>query len=98
PNDVYDLDVLVFATGFDAMTGPLLRMGVTGRGGLTLKKKWEGGPRTYLGLSVAGFPNLFMITGPGSPSVLASMITAIEQHVDLIADTIVHLGKKGREV
>ena len=94
----YDLDVLVFATGFDAMTGPLLRMGVTGRGGLTLKEKWEGGPRSYLGVSVAGFPNLFMITGPGSPSVLASMITAIEQHVDLIADAIVHVGKKGCQV
>jgi cation diffusion facilitator CzcD-associated flavoprotein CzcO len=94
----YDLDVLVFATGFDAMTGPLLRMGVTGRGGLTLQEKWAGGPLSYLGLSVAGFPNLFMITGPGSPSVLASMITAIEQHVDLIAATIVYVGKEGREV
>ncbi|HUJ64463.1 MAG TPA: NAD(P)/FAD-dependent oxidoreductase, partial [Acidimicrobiales bacterium] len=94
----YDLDVLVFATGFDAMTGPLLRMNITGRGGLSLKEKWEHGPRTYLGLSTAGFPNMFMITGPGSPSVLASMITAIEQHVDWIAGAIVHAAETGREV
>jgi cyclohexanone monooxygenase len=94
----YDLDVLVFATGFDAMTGPLLRMNITGRDGLSLKDKWEHGPRTYLGVSTAGFPNLFMITGPGSPSVLASMITAIEQHVDWIADAIVYLDKADLEV
>jgi cyclohexanone monooxygenase len=91
----YELDVIVFATGFDAMTGPLLRMNVTGRDGTRLAEKWEHGPRTYLGLTVSGFPNLFMVTGPGSPSVLASMITAIEQHVDLIADTIVHVGQAG---
>jgi cyclohexanone monooxygenase len=90
-NATYELDVIIFATGFDAMTGPLLRMNVTGRDGLRLAQKWEDGPHTYLGLSVAGFPNMFMITGPGSPSVLASMITAIEQHVDLIADTIVYV-------
>jgi cyclohexanone monooxygenase len=94
----YNLDLLVFATGFDAVTGPLLRMNITGAGGLSLKQKWEHGPRTYLGLTVAGFPNLFIITGPGSPSVLASMITAIEQHVDLIGSTIVHLDKMGRKV
>ena len=94
----YDLDVLVFATGFDAMTGPLLRMNITGRDGLRLNEKWEHGPRTYLGIATAGFPNMFMITGPGSPSVLASMITAIEQHVDWIADAIVHLDKADLEV
>jgi cation diffusion facilitator CzcD-associated flavoprotein CzcO len=94
-NAEYDLDVIVFATGFDAMTGPLLRMNVTGRGGLALKDKWKHGPRTFLGLTVAGFPNLFMITGPGSPSVLASMITAIEQHVDLVAETVSFMGKRG---
>jgi cyclohexanone monooxygenase len=94
----YDLDVLIFATGFDAMTGPLLRMNVTGRDGLPLKEKWAHGPRTYLGFTVAGFPNMFVITGPGSPSVLASMVVAIEQHVDLIADTIVYLTNKGCEV
>jgi cyclohexanone monooxygenase len=97
-NASYDLDVIVFATGFDAMTGPLLRMNITGRDGMTLAEKWEHGPLTYLGLTVSGFPNLFMITGPGSPSVLASMITAIEQHVDLIADTIAHLRENGCEV
>jgi cyclohexanone monooxygenase len=96
--DSYDVDVLVFATGFDAMTGPLLRMNITGRNGLSLKDKWEYGPRTYLGISTAGFPNLFMITGPGSPSVLASMITAIEQHVDWIADAIVYLAQSDLEV
>ena len=97
-NGFYDVDVLVFATGFDAMTGPLLRMNITGRDGLSLKDKWEHGPRTYLGVATAGFPNMFMITGPGSPSVLASMITAIEQHVDWIADAIVHLMKADQEV
>jgi cyclohexanone monooxygenase len=94
----YDVDVLVFATGFDAMTGPLLRMNITGRDGLSLKDKWEHGPRTYLGIATAGFPNMFMITGPGSPSVLASMITAIEQHVDWIADAIVYLDKADLDV
>jgi cyclohexanone monooxygenase len=94
----YDLDVLVFATGFDAMTGPLLRMNITGREGLSLTDKWEHGPRTYLGIATAGFPNMFMITGPGSPSVLASMITAIEQHVDWIADAIGHLDAADLEV
>jgi cyclohexanone monooxygenase len=92
-NASYDLDVIVFATGFDAMTGPLLRMNITGRNGLTLEEKWSSGPRTYLGLTVAGFPNMFTITGPGSPSVLASMITAIEQHADLIAETIEYMAE-----
>jgi cyclohexanone monooxygenase len=87
----YDVDVLVFATGFDAMTGPLFRMGIVGKGGLSLKEKWEAGPRTYLGISTVGFPNMFMITGPGSPSVLSNMTTSIEQHVDWITDTIKYL-------
>jgi cation diffusion facilitator CzcD-associated flavoprotein CzcO len=94
----YDLDVIVFATGFDAMTGPLLRMGITGRNGLTLAEKWATGARTYLGLSTVGFPNLFMITGPGSPSVLASMIMAIEQHVDWIVDAIAYLDDHSYDV
>jgi cyclohexanone monooxygenase len=94
----YDVDVLVFATGFDAMTGPLLRMNITGRDGLSLKDKWHHGPRTYLGIATAGFPNMFMVTGPGSPSVLASMITAIEQHVDWIADAIAYLDQADLEV
>jgi cyclohexanone monooxygenase len=79
-----DVDVLVFATGFDAMTGSLLKVDIRGRGDLPLAKAWEAGPRTYLGLGVPGFPNLFTVTGPGSPSVLTNMVTSIEQHVDWI--------------
>ncbi len=94
----YDLDVIVFATGFDAMTGPLLRMGISGRNGLTLEEKWQAGPRTYLGLVTAEFPNLFMVTGPGSPSVLAGMIMAIEQHVDWIADAIAYVDDHSYDV
>jgi cyclohexanone monooxygenase len=78
----FEFDAVVFATGYDAMTGPLLRMNVVGAHGQRLEDKWSAGPRTYLGLMTAGFPNLFMLTGPGSPSVLASVIAAIEQHVD----------------
>jgi cyclohexanone monooxygenase len=84
----YAFDVLVLAIGFDAMTGALTRVNITGRNGVTLKEHWKDGPRTYLGLSAAGFPNFFFITGPGSPSVFANMVTSIEQHVDWIADCI----------
>ena len=84
----YALDTIVFAIGFDAMTGPLLRIDIRGRDGQALKEKWADGPRTYLGLAIAGFPNLFTVTGPTSPSVLTSMIPTIEQHVDWIADCI----------
>jgi cyclohexanone monooxygenase len=87
----YTFDAIVFATGFDAMTGALTRMGIVGRGGEKLADKWEAGPRTYLGLMTAGFPNMFMITGPGSPSVLSNMIVSIEQHVDWISDCLGHL-------
>ncbi len=87
----YTLDSLVFATGFDAMTGALLSIDIRGRAGLTLQRQWAEGPRTYLGVAVAGFPNLFIITGPGSPSVLSNMIVSIEQHVDWIADCLAHL-------
>jgi len=90
----YEFDAIVFATGFDAMTGTLTRIDIRGRDGETLANKWEAGPRTYLGLMTAGFPNLFMITGPGSPSVLSNMIVSIEQHVDWIADCIAHLGAR----
>jgi len=90
-DETYALDCLVFATGFDAMTGALERIDIRGRGGRTLREKWSEGPRTYLGLAVAGFPNLFTITGPGSPSVLTNMLPSIEQHVDWIADAIEHL-------
>ena len=91
----YPVDTIVYATGFDAMTGSLLRIDIRGVGGLTLGEKWSAGPRTYLGLQIAGFPNLFTITGPGSPSVLMNMPVAIEQHVDWISDCIVHMRKAG---
>jgi cation diffusion facilitator CzcD-associated flavoprotein CzcO len=89
------LDIIVFATGFDAMTGPLLRLNITGRDGLPLAEAWAAGPRTYLGLQVDGFPNLFTITGPGSPSVLCNMPVCIEQHAEWIADCIAHLREQG---
>ncbi|MDH3641167.1 MAG: NAD(P)/FAD-dependent oxidoreductase [Gammaproteobacteria bacterium] len=91
----YQFDSLIFATGFDAMTGTLLRMDIHGRDGLSLKEKWAAGPRTYLGMMTAGFPNLFTITGPGSPSVLSNMIVSIEQHVDWMADAMIHLRDNG---
>jgi cation diffusion facilitator CzcD-associated flavoprotein CzcO len=91
----YPLDIIVFATGFDGMTGSLLRMDIRGRDGLSLQKAWAAGPRNYLGLQVAGFPNLFTVTGPGSPSVLCNMPVAIEQHVEWITDCIAHLRKNG---
>ncbi len=93
--DEYPLDVLVFATGFDAMTGPLLAPDIVGAHGQALRDKWVAGPRTYLGLAIAGFPNLFLVTGPGSPSVLVNMLVAIEQHVDWIADCIASLRQRG---
>ncbi len=84
----YEVDALVLATGFDAMTGSVAKIDIRGRDGLTLNRKWAEGPKTYLGLMSAGFPNLFIITGPGSPSVLSNMIVSIEQHVDWITDCI----------
>jgi cation diffusion facilitator CzcD-associated flavoprotein CzcO len=87
----YTLDTIVFATGFDAMTGALANIAIRGRAGLALKQKWAEGPRTYLGIMIAGFPNLFTITGPGSPSVLSNMVMAIEQHVDWIANCLGYL-------
>ncbi len=87
----YELDVLVYATGFDAMTGALLKAGISGRGGRTLNEKWADGPRAYLGLQMQGFPNLFTVTGPGSPSVLCNMLVAIEQHVNWIGEAITYM-------
>ncbi|MCC6438560.1 MAG: cyclohexanone monooxygenase, partial [Acidimicrobiales bacterium] len=87
----YELDVIVFATGFDAMTGTYNRIDFQGRNGEKLKDKWAAGPRTYLGIATAGYPNLFMITGPGSPSVLSNMPVSIEQHVEFITNTITHM-------
>jgi cyclohexanone monooxygenase len=93
----YELDALVLATGFDAMTGSVAKIDISGRNGQTLNQKWAEGPKTYLGLMSAGFPNLFIITGPGSPSVLSNMIVSIEQHVDWIADALSHMRKHGLE-
>jgi cyclohexanone monooxygenase len=92
---IYDFDALVLATGFDAMTGSVARIDIRGRSGQTLNAKWEAGPRTYLGLMSEGFPNLFVITGPGSPSVLSNMIVSIEQHVDWIADCLDYMRANG---
>ena len=84
----FEFDAIVFATGFDAMTGTFMKIDIQGRDGITLKDKWAEGPKTYLGLQVAGFPNMFMLTGPGSPSVLTNMPVAIEQHIEWVADFI----------
>jgi cyclohexanone monooxygenase len=87
----HEVDALVLATGFDAMTGSVARIDIRGRNGQTLNQKWAEGPKTYLGLMSAGFPNLFLITGPGSPSVLSNMIVSIEQHVDWISDCVAYM-------
>ncbi len=86
-----EFDAIVFATGFDAMTGAIVGVDITGRDGATLRDAWDHGPQTYLGLMSVGFPNLFMITGPGSPSVLSNMMVSIEQHVDWITDLLEHM-------
>ncbi|MBN3777626.1 NAD(P)/FAD-dependent oxidoreductase [Burkholderia sp. Ac-20345] len=91
----YALDTIVFATGFDAITGALADIDIRGRDGLPLKQKWVHGPRTYLGLMTAGFPNLFIVTGPGSPSVKSNMVCAIEQHMNWITDCIGKLAAHG---
>ena len=91
-----ELDAIVFAIGFDAMTGALFDMNLRGRDGALLEDQWAEGPRTYLGLMTTGFPNLFIITGPGSPSVLSNMVVSIEQHVDWIADLLVAMRVRGR--
>lgn len=91
----YEVDALVLATGFDAMTGSVARIAIRGRGGRMLNDKWAEGPRTYLGLMSAGFPNLFIVTGPGSPSVLSNMLVSIEQHVDWITDCLAAMRARG---
>jgi cyclohexanone monooxygenase len=93
----YEIDALVLATGFDAMTGSVAKIDVRGRAGQTLNQKWAESPRTYLGLMSAGFPDLFIITGPGSPSVLSNMIVSIEQHVGWITDAIAFMRARGLE-
>jgi cation diffusion facilitator CzcD-associated flavoprotein CzcO len=92
--DTCDLDVLILATGFDAITGALLAIDVKGSNGRRLRDAWADGPRSFLGLGVSGFPNLFTITGPLSPSVLANMPTAVEQHVDWIADCLTYMKER----
>lgn len=91
----YELDTIVYATGYDAGTGPLTRMGIRGVGGQTLADVWANGPVNYLGLAVAGFPNMFLVAGPGSPSVLVNCIMAAEQHVEWISDLLEHLRERG---
>ena len=91
----YALDAIIFATGFDAMTGTLLAMDIRVKGGVNLRDQWEHGPRTYLGIMTAGLPNLFMITAPGSPSVLSNVVVSIEQHVDWITDCMVYMQDHG---
>lgn len=89
-------DAIVFATGFDAVTGSILRVDPKGRDGVSLSSKWSGGPRAYLGLMANGYPNMFFVNGPGSPSAVGNCITNIEQHVDWIADCVKHLRERGR--
>ena len=92
---LHPLDSIVFATGYDAVTGSLDRIDIRGRGGLPLKAKWADGPRTYMGLMTHGFPNLFLITGPQRPSILTNVIMAVEQHADFIARMLGHMQDKG---
>lgn len=96
--DAYELDAIVFATGFDAVTGALTRIDIRGRGAKSLRDEWRDGPKAYLGIAAAGFPNLLMVTGPGSPSVLSNMVLSIEQHVDWIADLLTDARERGVEV
>jgi cation diffusion facilitator CzcD-associated flavoprotein CzcO/acetyl esterase/lipase len=94
-SESFEFDAIVYATGFDAMTGALVSVDITGRDGLTLAQKWADGPTTYLGLTTVGFPNFFAVTGPGSPSVLSNMSVSIEQHGDWIADTLADMRTRG---
>jgi cyclohexanone monooxygenase len=91
----HEVDAIVYATGFDAMTGAVTAIDLRGRGGATIPRKWAEGPRAYLGLACAGFPNLFLVTGPGSPSVLSNVIVSIEQHIDFISDLLEAAAAKG---
>ena len=93
----HELDTIVFATGFDAMTGALLSIDIRGRDGVSMREAWADGPQTYLGIMVAGFPNLFTITGPGSPSVLSNMVISIEQHVDWLGHLFTHMRGDDRD-
>lgn len=92
---LHELDMIVYATGFDAMTGALGAIDIRGRGGVVLRETWEAGPRTYLGVAVAGFPNLFVLAGPGSPSVLSNVVVSIEQHVEWVVGYLDHMRSTG---
>lgn len=94
----FDVDVLVFATGFDALTGSLLRPEIVGRDGLTLREKWSAGPVSHLGIGVHGFPNMFVLAGPGSPALLINVLVGIELHIDWLADLLVAVEKQGASV
>ena len=96
-DEEYEFDIIVFATGFDAMTGTYLKMDIRGRDDISLRDKWSEGPKDYLGLQVAGFPNMFMITGPGSPNVLSNMPVSIEQHIEWVADFLDYMRERGIE-
>jgi cation diffusion facilitator CzcD-associated flavoprotein CzcO len=91
----FDLDVIIYATGFDAMTGGVTKIAITGTGGQTIQEKWADGPRTYIGLTISGFPNMFNMVSAGSPSVLATMVTAAEQHGDWVADCLDFMRENG---
>jgi cyclohexanone monooxygenase len=90
-----ELDSLIFATGYDALTGPLFAIDIRGRGGVSLREHWRNGPSGYLGLMTSGFPNLFTVTGPGSPSALSNVVSSIEQHVEWISDCLEYLRGRG---
>ena len=94
----YDLDTIIFATGFDAMTGSVTRIRITGKGGQTIQQKWAEGPKTFLGLMISGFPNMFNMVSAGSPSVLATMVTAAEQHGDWVGECLDHMRETGKTV
>ena len=93
-----ELDLIVLAAGFDAITGALTAIDIRGRNGLTIQGKWQDGPVSYLGIAVAGFPNLFTITGPGSPSVLTNVVSSIEQHVEWLRDLLTYMNARGMDL
>ena len=95
---LYEIDTLILATGFDAMTGALTSIDIIGRDNIKLKDQWESGAKSYLGIGITNFPNLFTITGPGSPSVLSNMMPSIEQHVNWITDCIEWMIENEKEV
>jgi cation diffusion facilitator CzcD-associated flavoprotein CzcO len=97
-DEEFEFDIIVFATGYDAMTGSYFKIDIRGRNDLSLKDKWSEGPKTFLGLQVAGFPNMFMITGPGSPSVLSNMPVSIEQHIGWISNFMEYMRERGIEI